>query len=60
MSGGIGIGDGKPVVKLILQRVDSAKLLIDNENEWKSIGKGLIAYICFLSGAQPSSHSKIG
>ena len=36
-------------VKLVVQRCDSASLLLDNEDKWGSIGRGIVAYVSFTS-----------
>ena len=44
--------DAEPAgtVKLVVQRVDAASLLIDNQDGWVSIGKGLLLYVSFAQG----------
>ena len=42
-------------VKLITQRCDSARLLLDNQSEWATIDRGLVILISFANGATESS-----
>lgn len=37
---------------MVTQRVNSAKLLMDNESEWSSIGRGLVVYVSFTKHAE--------
>uniref|UniRef100_A0A6B2LMN5 D-aminoacyl-tRNA deacylase n=1 Tax=Arcella intermedia TaxID=1963864 RepID=A0A6B2LMN5_9EUKA len=37
------------MARLVLQEIQSAKLLVDNKDEWVSVEAGLVVYICFLS-----------
>lgn len=40
-----------PGVRVVTQSVESASLLVDNQNQWIDIGPGLIIYVCFLTEA---------
>ncbi len=43
-------GEKNPVVRMIMQQVSSASLLIDNKDTYTDIGAGVVVYICFLKG----------
>ena len=36
-----------PNIKLVVQRCDAAKLLVDNDKEWVSMGCGLVVFVSF-------------
>ncbi|KAL6065280.1 D-tyrosyl-tRNA(Tyr) deacylase [Balamuthia mandrillaris] len=46
-------------MSVVVQQVDEAFLLVDNENEWVHIGKGVVIYICFLQGASQEMLPKV-
>jgi hypothetical protein len=46
-----GICSEAPGVQLVVQRCESARLLIDNANKWVEIGRGLVVYVSFAKGA---------
>jgi len=45
-------------VRLVVQRVDSASLLVDNADAWVTIGRGLLIYVSFASGADAEAVSR--
>lgn len=49
-TGGDG-GGGQSRVRVVLQRCESASLLIDNKSRWEKIPRGLIAFVSFGQGA---------
>jgi D-tyrosyl-tRNA(Tyr) deacylase len=38
-------------VRVVVQRVEEASILVDNVSSWENVGKGLVAYISFLKDA---------
>ena len=50
-AGGAAAGDSGGTVSVVTQRVDEASLLVDNQDEWVTIGKGLLLYVSFATGA---------
>ena len=47
-------------IRCVLQRVHSAELLIDNKEEWKQIGFGVVVYVCFLKDCTSVEVEKAG
>jgi D-tyrosyl-tRNA(Tyr) deacylase len=45
--------------RLLVQQADQASLLIDNDDEWVSIERGVVIYICFLKGAENDNLEQI-
>jgi D-Tyr-tRNAtyr deacylase len=44
---------------IVVQRVDRASLLLDNADEWSSIGRGLVVYVSFHKGADTGCLDKV-
>ena len=44
-----------PAVRAITMRVDEAQLLVDNDDEWVSIGRGLVCHVSFFKAARAES-----
>ena len=42
-------------VKVVVQRCNSASLLVDNKDRWEGIGRGMLLYVSFAKGASPES-----
>ena len=47
-------------IRCVLQRVNSAELLIDNKDEWRKIGHGVVCHVCFLKGCTRAEVEKAG
>eukprot|EP00899_Mesostigma_viride_P021101 jgi/Mesvir1/28993/Mv17763-RA.1 len=38
------------VCRMVMQRVSSARILLDNVDTWEQIGRGALIHVCFLDG----------
>lgn len=49
-----------PFCRVVVQRTKSARILVDRDtNEWREIGRGVVFYLCFLSGSAVEDVSKV-
>jgi hypothetical protein len=46
-------------MKIVLQQVSKASLLVDNVDKWVSIEAGIIIYICFTKTKEPLTETKL-
>ena len=53
-----GTGGDVLAVRLVVQRVDHAELLLDNESHWASMDRGLVVYVSFTKSATEESVGK--
>ena len=47
-------------IRVVVQQVSSASLLIDNNDKWISISQGIIVYVCFLKDSDEEEIKKCG
>eukprot|EP00922_Rhytidocystis_sp_ex-Travisia-forbesii_P042981 GHVS01064240.1.p1 GENE.GHVS01064240.1~~GHVS01064240.1.p1 ORF type:complete len:196 (-),score=36.38 GHVS01064240.1:1495-2082(-) len=52
-------GNGSPLCRLVLQRIDSASILLDNVALWEDVGFGYLLFVSFLAGADEGTVDKI-
>eukprot|EP00299_Pterocystis_sp_00344_P007106 c2138_g1_i1.p1 GENE.c2138_g1_i1~~c2138_g1_i1.p1 ORF type:complete len:160 (-),score=31.05 c2138_g1_i1:51-530(-) len=45
---------GKGGVRTVVQACQSAKILLDNVNQWGTVGRGCVIYVSFSKGAEPT------
>eukprot|EP01063_Lacrimia_lanifica_P032617 TRINITY_DN55_c1_g1_i1.p5 TRINITY_DN55_c1_g1~~TRINITY_DN55_c1_g1_i1.p5 ORF type:complete len:163 (+),score=68.77 TRINITY_DN55_c1_g1_i1:5193-5681(+) len=45
-------------MRVVMQSVERASLLVDNVDKWVEIGRGLVVYVCFLKEAHEDAVKK--
>eukprot|EP00922_Rhytidocystis_sp_ex-Travisia-forbesii_P037715 GHVS01056175.1.p1 GENE.GHVS01056175.1~~GHVS01056175.1.p1 ORF type:complete len:197 (-),score=31.07 GHVS01056175.1:1122-1712(-) len=51
--------NGSPFCRLVIQRIDHASILLDNNSLWEEVGFGYVVFVAFLVGADESTVDKI-